>query len=109
MTKNKKLRSLIIYVGILLVTAGTVSAFTDLNPNPKPTTDWTQYYWFTNSGTYLRQNIVDDEIDLTGYDEFSSAPFTVQERGYAPGACYPGNPPIPHFWYLPSKRLYSHP
>lgn len=109
MTKNKKQLSLSVYAVILMAIVGIVSAFTVFRPKPKPITDWTQYYWFTPSGTYLRQNIVDDEIALTGFDEFNYAPYTVQERGYAPGACIPSNPPIPIYWTLPSRKLYSHP
>ncbi|OQP59222.1 hypothetical protein A3860_38230 [Niastella vici] len=97
-------------IAITLLLAGIIStlAFTHRSINKKPRTDWTDYYWFNSSGTYLRQNIVDDEIQLTGYDEFQYAPYTVRERGYTPAGVI-GDPPVPILPFLPAKRLYSHP
>jgi hypothetical protein len=107
MEKIKKSSTLIAIV-LLLISISVFFAFTYRSANKKPRTDWTEYYWFNAAGTYLRQNLVDDEIALTGYDEFSYAPYTIRERGYTP-ANVTGNPPVPIEPYAPSKRLYSHP
>lgn len=107
MEKIKK-PSTFIAIAILLVSISVIFAFTYRSSNKKPRTDWTDYYWFNSSGTYLRQNLVDDEIDLTGYDELQYAPYTIRERGYTPAGVM-GNPPVPIEPYNPSKRLYSHP
>jgi hypothetical protein len=107
MKKNKKLSAFII-IGAFLFAISIIFAFRYRSINKKPATDWTNYYWFNASGTYLRQNLVDDEILLTGFDEFQYAPYTIRERGYAP-ANVSGNPPTPNEPYNPAKRLYSHP
>jgi len=108
MKKIKQLRSFLVIASILITIIAIASAFNHFKANPKPRTDWTDYYWFSPNGTYLRQNIVDDEIELTDLDEFAYAPFTLHERGYAP-ADVVGYPPIPLDPYNPTKRLYSHP
>jgi len=72
-------------------------------------TDWTSYYWFDADGNFLwRQNFVLDEIYFTGYDQMPNYPSTLQEKGYAPGACT-GYPPSPFNPSSPAIRLYSHP
>jgi hypothetical protein len=103
-----KKTSTLIAIAFLLAGIFSILAFTHRGANNKTRTDWTDYYWFNSSGTYLRQNIVDDEIQLTGYDEFQYAPYTVRERGYTPAGVM-GDPPVPIMPYLPAKRLYSHP
>jgi len=107
MGKNKK-PSILIAITLFLLVTSVLFAFTYRSFNKKPRTDWTEYYWFNAAGTYIRQNLVDDEIELTGYDEFSYAPYTIRERGYTPSGVT-GNPPVPIQPYNPSKRLYSHP
>lgn len=106
--KNKKRLTALIGCAILLLSIGITSAFTILKKSKKVDTDWTQYYWFDAGGSYLRQNIVDDEIELTTYDEFSYAPYTVREKGYQP-TTVSGNPPHPNDPYNPMKLLYTHP
>ena len=98
-------------IAMALLIAGLISilSFTNRSTNKKTKTDWTNYYWFNSSGTFIRQNLVDDEIAITGYDEFQTAPFTIKERGYPPVLVLGGDPPIPLLPFLPSKRLYSHP
>jgi hypothetical protein len=102
--KPSTLAAIVFFMGIISL----ILAFGFQNSTQKPTTDWTEYHWFDASGNYIRQNMVDDEIQLTGYDELSYAPYTVRERGYTP-AGVTGNPPVPIQPYSPSKRLYSHP
>jgi hypothetical protein len=95
----------------LAITGIFVAAFV-LQPRTSGnvTTDWTNYYWFDQDGSYLwRQNTISDEISLTGYDVLEYAPFTLREKGFAPSAVYNSNPPVPHDPYSPDRRLYSHP
>lgn len=101
--------STLIAITFLLAGIITIMAFTNHSVVNKPRTDWTNYYWFDANGTYLRQNLVDNEISLTGYDELQYSPYTIKERGYAPAGVIGTNPPIPLLPFLPSKRLYSHP
>jgi hypothetical protein len=109
MKRIKSRTTLVACAIFLIVIIGIASAFSFSMRNKKPVTDWTNYYWFDAAGYYLgRQNTIDDEIDLTGYDEFSYAPYTLREKGYAP-ANDQGDPPIPNEPYNPSKRLYTHP
>lgn len=66
------------------------------------------YYWFDTCGNYIRQNTLDDEIDLTGWDNLPSPPFTLCEIGYDPKNCT-GWPPVPIDPDLYDELLYSHP
>jgi hypothetical protein len=77
--------------------------------NRKVETDMTEYYWYDAWGNYLwRQNTIDDEISLTGYDMMLNNPKTLREKGYAPPRVS-GFPPVPTSPYNPDKKLYSHP
>lgn len=67
------------------------------------------YYWFDTSGNYLRQNILDDEVWITAYNNVPDNPKTLMEFGYNPSNCIPGSPPIPNNPSSPDQRLYSHP
>ncbi|OQP67679.1 hypothetical protein [Niastella populi] len=107
MKQTKSLSVLIFWVTVVVMFC-VMPAFTDQSISKKKRTDWTNYFWFSANGTYLRQNLVDDEIDLTGLDEFPYAPYTVREKGYTP-ANVSGNPPAPINPYYVSKWLYSHP
>jgi len=102
----------------LVVLMVVVFAITSLSAQKDPgqktipkqsTTDWTEYYWFDDCGTYIGQNTIDDEINLTEFDEMPYPPMTLKERGYAPVYCTTGNPPIPLLPFFPQKRLYTHP
>lgn len=104
--KKLKTSHALITLAVILLAAGIALAF---QKNKKERTDWTEYYWFDPDGNYLfRQNTIDDEIDLTGYDESNFAPFTLREKGFTPSTVT-GDPPIPNNPYLPAKKLYTHP
>ena len=76
----------------------------------KLNSDMTLYYWFDAWGNYLwRQNTIDDEIMLTGYDLMINNPKTLREKGYAPPTVSPGYPPVPNSPSTPDRKLYSHP
>lgn len=107
MKRTKYLPPLILCAVTFIMFCVTLS-FTDRSVNKKNRTDWTNYYWFSPTGTYLRQNLVDDEVDFTGFDEFPYAPYTLREKGYTP-ANVSGNPPAPINPFNVSKWLYSHP
>ena len=97
--------ALFVLIGIIFMAA----AFTMKKSPKKMQTDWTQYYWFDGNNNYLyRQNMLDDEIDLTGFDLSDNSPFTLQEKGFAPGSVQ-GDPPVPTTPWAPERRLYSHP
>jgi len=105
--KNFKPRHALITVPIILCII--IAALSYRKASKTTRTDWTNYYWYDASGYYLgRQNTIDDEIDWTGYDEFSYAPYTLRELGYAPPNVS-GNPPVPNEPYNPGRRLYTHP
>jgi hypothetical protein len=94
----------------LAITAIIVAAFVLPAGSKHRTTDWTNYYWFDQDGSYLwRQNTVTDEMGLTGFDLLEYSPYTLREKGFAPSAVYNSNPPVPHDPYSPDRRLYSHP
>lgn len=67
------------------------------------------YHWFNTSGTYIRQNTLDNEASTTGFDNIPTSPCTLREKGYNPVNCYPGSPPVPIDPSLPDAVLYSHP
>ena len=69
------------------------------------------YYWFDPTTTYMgRQNTLAAEISLTGYNESTQNPKTLQEKGWAPGnVTFDGSgTPVP-ISGTPDKILYSHP
>src|SRR5437773_1512629 len=100
MKKFKTTHAFIILIAIALI---GLTAFSFNHNRKKARTDYTNYYWFDASGNYLRQNLIDNEIDYTGYDEFSNAPYTLQEKGYTPASVYGNNPPVPFYPYLPAR------
>ena len=67
------------------------------------------YYWFDTSLNYLRQNTLNAEAFLTGYNTSTNVPNTLREKGYAPANCYPTTPPVPIDPTAPDQLLYSHP
>ena len=77
----------------------------------KPAIRQTSYYWFDASTTWLgRQNTVADEKTLTGLDESTSNPKTLQEKGWTPANVTINGQgvPVPNNG-SPDKILYSHP
>lgn len=99
-----------VFITLPIILFIIIAAFSYRKSSNKEITDWTNYYWFDAAGYYLgRQNTIDDEIDLTGYDEFAYSPNTLREKGYAPANVQGSNPPIPNEPYNPSRRLYTHP
>ena len=84
---------------------------TKATPDVKPEQDLTNYYWYDASMTYLnRQNTINAEMNLTGFDESLSNPKTLQEYGFAPSAVQPTPyPPTPLSPGSPNKRLWTHP
>jgi hypothetical protein len=77
----------------------------------KPTIRQTSYYWFDVNTNWLgRQNTVANEISLTGLDESTSNPKTLQEKGWSPGNVTINSHgiPVPNNG-SPDKILYSHP
>jgi hypothetical protein len=105
--KKLKTRHALIALTVILLASATAVAF--IKRKDKKRQDWTMYQWFDASGYYLyRQNTIDDETNLTGYDQSIYAPFTLREKGYSP-AHVSGYPPVPTNPFLPDKKLYSHP
>jgi hypothetical protein len=106
MKKSRSNRA-IIALTVILIGAATAVGF--MKGREKKRTDWTQYYWYDVSGSYLgRQWTVDEEMDFTSYDDLTYAPNTLREKGYPPSGVT-GDPPVPNNPYNPMKRLYSHP
>ena len=69
------------------------------------------YYWFDPTSTYMgRQNTLANEEALTGLNESTQNPKTLQEKGWAPGnVTFDGSgTPVP-ISGTPDKILYSHP
>jgi hypothetical protein len=89
-----------------------LTALSAVTPNfkSKPTIRQTNYYWFDVSTTWTgRQNTVTNEEALTGLDESTSNPRTLQEKGWAPGnVTISQGIPTPNNG-TPDKLLYSHP
>jgi hypothetical protein len=105
----KKLKSYHALIALTVILLASATAVAFINSTEKKKQDWTMYYWFDASGSYLdRQNLIDDEISITGYDPSIYAPYTLREKGYAP-AHVSGYPPVPNNPFLPDKKLYSHP
>lgn len=93
---------------IILVVAPTA---VKTRPQTKPTIDWTLYYWYDATMTYLnRQQTIANEMNLTGFNENTQSPKTVQEYGFAPSGVAPTPyPPTPLNPGSPDKILFSHP
>jgi hypothetical protein len=105
--KQTKL-TLFLLAFVIMLTA--LSAVTP-NNGPKPAKKQINYYWFDVTNTWLgRQNTVANEINLTGLDESTSSPKTLQEKGWSPANCSVDGlgRPTP-LTQNPDKALYSHP
>jgi hypothetical protein len=76
----------------------------------KPVAVQIGYYWFDANNEYLfRQNTLDDEIALTGLNESTQNPKTLQEKGWAVGNVNFDQWGTPVGIGTPDKALYSHP
>lgn len=105
--KQTKLTLFVLAFVIMLTSLSAVTPNYGSNPMNKQI----NYYWFDINNSWLgRQNTVANEIFLTGLDESTSNPKTLQEKGWAPSNCS-----IDQFgWPTPlsqnaDKLLYSHP
>ena len=76
-----------------------------------PSVKQISYYWFDVTNTWMgRQNTLAAEESLTGYNESSSAPSTLQEKGWTVTNCTVDQWGVPHpNTSQPDKSLYSHP
>lgn len=77
----------------------------------KPPAAQVNYYWFDVTDAWLgRQNTVAAEMFLTGLDESTSNPKTLQEKGWSPANCSVDGLGVPTpITSTPDKKLYSHP
>jgi len=77
----------------------------------KPTVKQINYYWFDATSSWLgRQNTTANEILLTGFNESTSNPKTLQEKGWSPAnVSLDGNGFPTPITSVPDKALYSHP
>ena len=105
--KQTKLTLFLLAFGIMLTALSAVTPNYRSNPMNKQIT----YYWFDKNNSWLgRQNTVANEIFATGYDESTSSPKTLQEKGWAPGnVSLDGNGWPTPLSPTPDKALYSHP
>ena len=89
-----------------------LTALSAVTPNLKSKLNvrQTNYYWFDPTTTWLgRQNTLANEETLTGFDESTANPKTLQEKGWSPGNVTIVNGiPSPNNG-SPDKILYSHP
>jgi len=77
----------------------------------KPVAVHVNYYWFDATNVWLdHQNTLSNEIALTGLDESTHNPKTLQEKGWAPAnvTFNQWGIPVP-ITSVPDKSLYSHP
>lgn len=105
--KQTKL-TLFLLAFVIMLTA--LSAITPDN-GAKPVKKQINYYWFDVTNTWLgRQNTVTNEMALTGLNESTASPKTLQEKGWAPANCSVDGlgRPTP-LTQNPDKALYSHP
>ena len=105
--KQTKLTLFLLAFTIMLT---ALSAVTPDNAT-KPAKKQINYYWFDINTSWLgRQNTLANEMNLTGFDESTSSPKTLQEKGWAPANCSVDGFGIPHpLTSTPDKSLYSHP
>jgi len=77
----------------------------------KPAIRQTNYYWFDITTTWTgRQNTLAAEKTFTGFDESTSNPKTLQEKGWSPANVTVDSQGVPHPKNgSPDKVLYSHP
>jgi hypothetical protein len=105
---------LTLFLSAFVITLTALAAVKpDFKSKPKPPAAPAQvnYYWFDVTTTYLwRQNTVTAEMALTGLDESTANPKTLQEKGWAPGNCSIDQFGVPTpITSQPDKLLYSHP
>jgi hypothetical protein len=88
-----------------------LTALSAVVPHFKSKPTQVNYYWFDVNTTWLgRQNTVTNEIALTGLDESTSNPKTLQEKGWQPSNCSIDGLGVPHpITSQPDRALYSHP
>jgi hypothetical protein len=79
--------------------------------NSKPTTRQISYYWFDATITWTgRFSTLANEKTFTGFDESTSNPKTLQEKGWSSGNVTVDSWGVPHPNNgIPDKILYSHP
>ncbi|MBO9205000.1 MULTISPECIES: hypothetical protein [Niastella] len=106
---------LTLFLSALVILLTTLYAVTpNFKSNSQPTTTairQTNYYWFDVNTSWLgRQNTLANEISLTGYNESTSNPKTLQEKGWSPANVTVNQygVPVPNNGN-PDKLLYSHP
>lgn len=105
--KQTKLTLFLLAFVIMLTALAAVTP----NNGSKPVKKQINYYWFDINTSWLgRQNTLANEMALTGLDESTSSPKTLQEKGWAPANCSVDGSGIPHpLTSTPDKSLYSHP
>jgi hypothetical protein len=77
----------------------------------KPVSVQVLYYWFDVNNSWLgRQTTLINEMELTGFDDSTRNPKTLQEKGWAPEnvTLDQWGFPVPNT-SVPDKLLYSHP
>ena len=75
----------------------------------KPVAVQISYYWFNSNNEWLGwQNTLANEILLTGYNESTQNPKTLQEKGWSSVTFDQWGTPVP-IGSTPDKALYSHP
>jgi len=97
----------------LLAFVVMLTALSAVSPNfkSKPTVRQVNYYWYDAASNWLgRQNTLANEIALTGLNESTQNPKTLQEKGWTTGnvTIDQWGTPIPNT-SIPDKVLYSHP
>jgi hypothetical protein len=105
---KKSIKTLCLFAFVLMLT--TSFAVTP-EFKTKPGSVQVIYYWFDVTNAWLgRQNTVASEMALTGFDESTGNPKTLQEKGWASGNVIfnQSGVPVP-ITPVPDKLLYSHP
>jgi hypothetical protein len=105
---------LTLFLSAFVITLTALAAVKpDFKSKPKPPAAPAQvnYYWFDVTTTWLgRQNTVTAEIALTGLDESTTNPKTLQEKGWSPSNCSIDGLGVPTpLTSNPDKQLFSHP
>jgi hypothetical protein len=105
--KQTKL-TLFLLAFVIMLTA--LSAVTP-NSKSKPTVRQINYYWFDVNNSWLgRQNTTANEISITGLDESTQNPKTLQEKGWSPAnVSLDGNGTPTPITSTQDKSLFSHP
>lgn len=105
-----KQTKLTLFVSAFMIMLTALSAVTP-DFKSKPTVRQVSYYWFDASTNWLgRQNTLANEISLTGYNESTQNPKTLQEKGWSPANVTVDSWGVPHPNNgFPDKILYSHP